>query len=706
MARAIPYRGRRQSARARHPLPEIAALLLILIAVAALGAPGAAGCRRAPDAASPPITDQPGGPGVSPPAALEARIAVVSEPPGAEVILNDKFVGRTPLPDIRLLAGVYRVTVEAGESSWVVDVVASAARAEVIYVDARKPAVKDFRRYTVNVDPPDATVYLNGIPVGQGPLNLHAPAGRSSIALVADAPGRTPVRVFIPGGSAGLARSVSLSPAAGGPAGPVEIPLEAPTLTWVAQGHATLGLPETERLAAAAPSPDGKLALVVTSGDLQSLVVFDIPATGGPEGTVVSGRSLVTWRTGRIAEMEYGELVDQPLLLGGWRRGGVVFLVPEPDPEDAAPGRLGTGLWLGDASGGGARRLAWLPGWLQGLRIQDAWITGDGQALVAEMPCSDGTAFYVVDLDSGHNRTFVGHPPYYEPSGCTVSHPSPDGWRVAYGPSAGGPAEGKVTILDLTSGQERVAFETPPYGLAENLSWSPNGQLLAIGYAAAGDKHWLEPGEDYTVFYPAKYVVVDLDGNRVAEVAVPGEVLGPSLVWSPSGERVAVTTVALVPAEQAGDPANKLRLGPGRKVYTGQLAQTLSRATPESGNAMPTYLYGWVGEEALVIGYGQEKATIALLDLHTGRRADLGGYRPVCAYDSLSGYGGPVSVGGSVLVAPSEQEPQPLGLLAPDGSFRTLASARPHPLSYVLAGRTLVCVDPPGDADVVLLPAD
>lgn len=706
MARVISYRGRRQTARARHPLPAIAVVLLILTALAALGVPGATGCRRAPDAVSPPITDQPGGSGVTPPAAVEARIAVVSEPPGAEVTLNDKPIGRTPLPDIRLLVGVYRVTVKAGESSWVVDVVASAARAEVIYVDAREPAVESFRRFTVNVDPPDATVYLNGILVGQGPLNLHAPAGRFSIALVADAPGRTPRQVFIPGGRAGLACSVSLSPATGSPAGPSEIPLEAPTLTWVTQDHATLGLPGAERLAVAVPSPDDKLAVVVTSGDLQSLVVFDIPATGGPEGIVVSGQSLVTWRTGRIAEMEYGDLVDQPLLMVGWHQGSVAFLVPEPDPEDAAPGRLGTGLWLADASGGGARRLAWLPGWLQGLRIQDAWITGDGQALVAEMPRSDGTAFYVVDLDSGRSRVCVGHPPYYEPSGCTVSYPSPDGWHVAYGPSAWGPAEGKVTILDLASGQERVAFETPPSGLAENLSWSPNGQLLAIGYATTGAKYSVEPGEDYTVFYPAMYVVVDADGTRVAEVAVPGEALGPSLVWSPSGERVAVTTVALEPAEQAGDPANKLRLGAGRKVYTGQLAQALSRATPESGNAMPTYLYGWVGDQALVLACEQGKATMTFLDLSTGQRADLGGYRPVCAYDSLSGYSGPVSVGGSVLVAPSEQESQPLGLLAPDGSFRALASAKPHPLSYVLAGRTLVCVDPPGNADVVLLPPD
>lgn len=612
-------------------------------------------------------------------------LSVISDPPGAEVFLDGQRVGTTPLEGARLTRDVrHKVAVKAGESVWERELPASPPAPNVIYVETDETPAGGFRSFDVAA-PPGAAVYVNGAKVGTGTLTLHLATPRF-ITLVAAAKGVVPRRDYIwPWSESAPTYSFSLDTPADGVAGPAETPsaLTPPQAMWADPNHAFI-----EVLGPITPLPasDGLVALLLPSGKTQSIVAYKL-APGG--GSAVDGKVLVSWRTYGIGEEPDGTPFSQEVVPFAWREGKLFFLAPEPRPDGDDPGLLGLGLWEVDAENSRRHRLAWLPTWSVHRGFQEAWITGDGRAAVVHTWDPDFSYFHVIDLATAKEEVYRTRLPYYEPGGCTVYYRSPDGWRVAYGPNFG-PREGAVMVLGLDRGEERRVFETAPGGLFDRVTWSPDGTLLAVASADKGENYFVAEGEDGSALFPSKFVVVDLKGERVAEISVPGEMLDFTPGWSPDSRYMAVQAMT-VARNATPDPSGEtwaLRRGP---VYVGRVGEALRRVTAAGEDLSTFRVSGLIAADRLLLaGQKDDREVTSFRNLSAGTKLDIPGYTPAHSYDWNSGLKPLVVSGGRVLLY-GERSGNNLALLSPDGSVALLNTGDAHPYRYTWEDPMLMC---------------
>ncbi|RJQ06004.1 MAG: PEGA domain-containing protein [Bacillota bacterium] len=662
------------------------------LALAVTLATSTAGCPRQPGGQEPAV-NPPGGPGTEP--AQEYTVAVLSGQPGADVEVDGQRAGMTPLWDLRLGGAARRVTVRSGTAVWEELLPASSSVPHGLFVDntsGRSPT-PTFRTFDVS-GPDGAAIYVNGVKVGEAPLTVHV-AAENPFTLVAWLPGYLPNRQYVNPAVTTPSHSFSLDvPQDGqlGPGPPVDLAL--PPLERVTAGHAVIG-PVTG--ANPVVSPEGRLAFVVAEGGMETIVAYGL--SSGPGGA--SGpRALASCRCRDLATGSYGERWSESLGLVGLRRDSLLFLAPGPDPgNEDAPGLIGTGLWEVQAGGETAGHLdlvAWFPTWSLADQVEEAWITADGKAAVVNYraPGTGWNYVHVIDLAT---RTRVVHQvsfPYYHPGGCTVSSVSPDGWAVAYLPSCG-PIAGELRLLDLRQGQTRVLLDTTGQDLIGWLSWSPDGQFISAACGNGRDDSWVAHGEDASVLFPSHFVVVDGEGNEVADIRVPGHMLLPSLAWSADGSRVGVWTAEVV--ENQDTPVHEEAWDVRRTgVYAGPLGGTLISLTPEGEDLEPFHWLGFLDDWAVLGGSPGGEAVTLLLSAG-GRRVDIRGYTPAGSFTGgTMDYAAIYAERGLVLV-PAGPDGGDVAILAPDGTLTPIAAIGSRPWHVLREGRHFVCVT--GDSE-------
>lgn len=664
--------GRRALARC---VPVVGLLLLT-----ALTALAPAGCRSTPGEESGTVVGQP-----SPSTPPLGEITVLSDPPGASVKVDGQAVGSTPVRELSVSVGLHRVSVTAGDRTWERDLAPSPTRANVVYVATGESRAADFRRFEVDVEPAETVTYATGTLVGDGSFTLWV-ASNNYVSLIGRAPGRTPRSLGIaPGGDGGWTYLISLSRLNGDPAGPVETGPDfvVPPLKWAAADHALIELAPYDGTTALA-SAAGQVAIVVLRGDTETIVAYDLSEGGNSDSAPSTGRVLASWRTRHIAEDSCGSPIDQRLRLVGWHEGKLLFLAPGLNPDSRATRLFEVGLWVADGNGASSKRVAWLsaPG-----GIQRAWLTRDGRAAVVDVLTPDGTRFEVADIASGRVVSYVTRVPCHEPLG-SISYRSPDGWLVAYGPSAWGPP-GEVRILDLKSGSEQTVFKAEPDEYVDWLAWSPDGRYLSIACGGKGEPYWLGVGTDDTILFPSRFEVVDLRGDRVAQVSVDGKTLDPVFAWSPDSSQVAVQSVTLVPKERSAWEGDWMpRSG---SVYAGRIGETLLQITGKGEDSPLVANFGFTESGALVLsGSANGKSWVSLRDLATGASHEVSGYVPALQNHYRSWGGAFITSESRVLLATgTRSDGYSLAFLNPDGSLSPLASAEGLDSRYVLTGNLL-----------------
>lgn len=117
----------------------------------------------------------------------QARLRVVSYPPGALVSVNGTAVGQTPL-ELDVLPGRYRVTLSRfGYEEWTQTV--NLANKSEITLEARLVQSPFFRplgrtaRLRILSDPDNADVFINSAYAGQTPLSIEIAPGRYRVAV-------------------------------------------------------------------------------------------------------------------------------------------------------------------------------------------------------------------------------------------------------------------------------------------------------------------------------------------------------------------------------------------------------------------------------------------------------------------------------------------------------------------------------------------
>jgi hypothetical protein len=110
-----------------------------------------------------------------------ATLEVTSDPPGAQVLINDKPAGTTPYSNDRLLPGAYKVRLELeGHDEYETEV--EAVKAETKSVKAA--LVSKFGKLEVKSEPAGAYVFLNGQHSGQTPYtNFELEPGAYGLQL-------------------------------------------------------------------------------------------------------------------------------------------------------------------------------------------------------------------------------------------------------------------------------------------------------------------------------------------------------------------------------------------------------------------------------------------------------------------------------------------------------------------------------------------
>jgi len=146
-------------------------------------------------------------------AALEApatRLLVTTTPPGAEVAVDGRTVGRTPLGNVSLAADGHRHALRLRRHDFI-DVVEEITLAdhEDVVVDRKLVAAPRFGTIDLHVDP-WAIVYLDGRKVGEAPvkglslpighhrLKLVNPVRHKQLMLAVDVPAKHAYRVKLP----------------------------------------------------------------------------------------------------------------------------------------------------------------------------------------------------------------------------------------------------------------------------------------------------------------------------------------------------------------------------------------------------------------------------------------------------------------------------------------------------------------------------
>jgi len=95
------------------------------------------------------------------PQAEYGSISINSEPQGADIYLNDKYEGLTPLNLQDIPAGNYMVKITLpGYKEWVDDVTVSPARTARVYIDLESRP--EFGSISIYCDQKDVKVFLNG----------------------------------------------------------------------------------------------------------------------------------------------------------------------------------------------------------------------------------------------------------------------------------------------------------------------------------------------------------------------------------------------------------------------------------------------------------------------------------------------------------------------------------------------------------------
>ena len=637
-------------------LDRVLALTLVL-ALALGGLASLAGCRKA------------GGGVVAPP---QRTLAVFTSIPGADVLVDGISVGTTPLEGMALGTEARVVTVKFGNLVWEEMIEASPQLPHALYLETGGEQAASFQVVTVGSTPVGATVFLNGTAAGTAPVVVHsAVSGR--LVMAAYAEGYLPARTLVwPGSERPWSYSFALAPAKGGLAGPTALPrsFAPPVIAWPSADHAVV------RPAGESPalvSPQGLLATVVAASETQSVLVYDLAAgqAGASHGDV-----LATWRTDAIAR-EDGSAYYQGVTLVGWSGPRkLLFLAPESKPG-GSPARLGTGLWEADADSGDYRRIAWVPTWFHGRRLQQAWLTRDGKAAIIHTWESASRAyFHVVNLASGSVREVETALPFSDPGGCTLFALSPDGWHVAYGPGLVGPANA-VRIFDLGNGEERAPFASAIGGsdliASGRLTWSPDGLLLAVPTGAEGEPYVIVQGDDGAFLFPSEFAVVDADGRKVAEVAIAGHTMGMDLVWSPDSKSVSVRTVQAAP-QAPDDFGNVWSLVQGQ-VFAGILGGELKPVTAGDEDVSGHGDWGFVGQDSLVISGLSDSHETACFRGAGREPLDFPGYAPLRAWRQNVRASDLVRVGDAVLLCPTSSETgadSPLLLVGPDGAAHEL----------------------------------
>jgi hypothetical protein len=110
---------------------------------------------------------------------------VRSEPPGAEVAIDGRTIGRTPLGDVTFAAdgGTHKLRLRRHGYLDLVEDVALVDRRDVV-VDRKLAPAPRFGTIDLHVDP-WAIVYLDGRQIGEAPVKgLSLPLGRHRLKLV------------------------------------------------------------------------------------------------------------------------------------------------------------------------------------------------------------------------------------------------------------------------------------------------------------------------------------------------------------------------------------------------------------------------------------------------------------------------------------------------------------------------------------------
>jgi|GEM_PF-6169186 len=590
----------------------------------------------------------PGGPG-NPQLPAEYVLRVITEPPGASVFVDSKDIGPAPIDALTLPNVRHAVRIVRGDMS--IEHVLEQVEVPVCAIFAHMtPGVDGFADYRISSAQPDTDVYLGLTHLGRAPMQLilGMPADESRW-LTVGAPGGTPEREQVHGYHANW---VSLRPirfemtATETAPGPVPTPasLAVPTLSWTDPHRGVLNGEITRVFAGS----QGQVALVVEHG--QDETIFYVSAESGV-GTATA-TPLASWRTKAIAVNQRSFPIDQPVLLAGWAGSRLLFVVPELQPDGQSPGTLGTALWQADVSTGELRRLSWWHSWAIGVRVQDAWVTTDGRSAVVHMldigaaisgRDEGGSQFRVLDLASGAERVITASPPYYEPAGCAAALVSPDGWHVAWSVSTFSPGPGDVTVLDLRSGKKSIVLRTAD-GQLGGLQWSPDASMLAVGYAGKDEQRWKVYSDDAGALYPARFVLVSPTGQRISELAVPGEILGSRIAWSPQSDRIAVTTIEPVPGTESPDPSS-YGSAHSRKVYAGPVGGPLKLvwdpAAVGEEEARSYHTCAFLGDGGFVISTyaDNQDCRVLLMDVANDglSRGPLEGLGLCTLYDRLGG---------------------------------------------------------------------
>jgi Tol biopolymer transport system component len=195
-------------------------------------------------------------------------------------------------------------------------------------------------------------------------------------------------------------------------------------------------------------------------------------------------------------------------------------------------------LWVADANGGAARRIAAAPGYAPW-----GWSPAKNELVVVL-----GRDVILIDAATGR-KTDLGTtagPKDIEGYAVHTLAWSPDGTRIAYD---GGRGWGSVYSIDVESGEQTSLVHRPAgMGEVKNVDWSPDGAHLAIKYtdAAYAASHEAELGPwkyDARALYFAKADGSDL---RLVDHIVASDAWRPGLnagtAWSPDGTRLTYST--------------------------------------------------------------------------------------------------------------------------------------------------------------------
>jgi len=227
-------------------------------------------------------------------------------------------------------------------------------------------------------------------------------------------------------------------------------------------------------------------------------------------------------------------------------------------------------------------------------------LSPDGKAVLIAEDMRPTAAFLHVDLVTGRVREI----PLPIPTGVILHAWSPDGRFVAYAqaPWSGMErsnamelevrAKGKLTILDLTSGQSRVI---PQVAVASAAAFAPGSDRLAVQVGA-------------------ETTVIDLDGGNPRKLDVPAPYgIVPGVAWSPDGH-----FIALIPWHTNGTNAWQPKNGwwSRHDDYKVVLFDTGSGTAVPKPLAMQDIL-GWRSPESLV-SFDFESSTLSEVPIDGG----------------------------------------------------------------------------------------